>query len=319
MFEWEKLGRIYNPYDIKERPEWMFEFAQAPSVLIFDEFVRVFFGSRPKRDTNGQYVTYSTFIDLERNNLFNIINIAKEPVLKLGNYGCFDEFGTYPISVIRNNEEVWAYYAGWTRCESVPFNVSIGYAISKDNGVSFEKMGEGPILPYSLHEPFTLSGPKIRKFGDKYYLFYIAGKEWLVVNGKPEISHKIRMAVSVDGINWEKVNKDIIPNGWDENESQASPDVFYANGMYHMFFCGWVPSNFRLTRTRVIGYAYSKDLMNWSRDDSKVGIQLSKEGWDSEMLAYPHVFELDGETYMMYIGNEVGRYGFGLSKLKGSL
>ncbi len=319
MFEWEKLGRIYNPHDFEERPEWMFEFAQAPSVLIFDEIVRVFFGSRPKRDANGQYVTYSTFIDLDRKNLFNIINIAKEPILKLGNCGCFDEFGTYPLSVIRKNDEVWAYYAGWTRCESVPFNVGIGYAISTDNGLTFQKPGEGPILPYSLDEPFTLSGPKIRKFGETYYLFYIAGKEWIKVNGKPEISHKIRMAYSDDGIKWNKLNKDIIPNGWDEAESQASPDVFFANGKYHMFFCGWVPANFRVTRTRIIGYAYSEDLIHWTRDDSKVGIHLSTEGWDSEMLAYPHVFELDGNTYMMYIGNEVGRYGFGLAKLKGSL
>jgi predicted GH43/DUF377 family glycosyl hydrolase len=319
MFEWKKLGRIYNPYDFANRPEWMFEFAQAPSVLIFDDFVRVFFGSRPKRDSKGQYVTYTTFIDLDRKNLFNIINIAKEPVIKLGNYGCFDEFGTYPLSVIKKGDEIWAYYAGWTRCESVPFNVGIGYAISKDNGVSFMKSGEGPILPYTLDEPFTLSGPKIRKFGDKYYLFYIAGKDWLIINGKPEISHKIRMAVSEDGLKWKKLNKDIIPNGWDENESQASPDVYYANGKYHMFFCGWVPKNFRLTRTRTIGYAYSDDLIHWTRDDSKVGIHLSSEGWDSEMLAYPHVFELDGSTFMMYIGNEVGRYGFGIAKLEGSL
>jgi len=319
MFEWKKLGRIYNPHDIKNRPDWMFEFAQAPSILIFEKFVRVFFGCRPKRDSNGQYVTYTTFIDLEKTNLFNIINIAKEPVLELGNYGCFDEFGTYPLSVIREKEKILAYYAGWTRCESVPFNVGIGHAISTDRGISFKKLGEGPILPYTLDEPFTLSGPKIRKFENKYYLFYISGKEWLIVNDKPEISHKIRLAVSDDGLNWTKMGKDIIPNSWHENEAQASPDVFYSNGKYHMFFCGWVPSNFRDTKARTIGYAYSDDLINWTRDDSKVGIQLSEDGWDSEMMAYPHVFELNDEIYMMYIGNEVGRYGFGLAKLTGNL
>ncbi|MDC1327345.1 hypothetical protein N8252_03365 [Ulvibacter sp.] len=319
MFNWKKLGRVYNPYDFEDRPDWMFEFAQAPSVLVFDKFIRVFVGTRPKRDLNGQYVTYTSFIDLDRQDLFKIIGMASKPVLELGNFGCFDEFGTYPLSVIKKNEEIWAYYAGWTRCESVPFNVGIGYAISKDNGVSFQKPGDGPILPYSLDEPFTLSGPKIKRFEDKYYLFYIAGKEWLMLNAKPEISHKIRMAISDDGIKWDKVNKDIVPNGWDENESQASPDVFYSNGKYHMFFCGWVPSSFRETKTRTIGYAYSKDLINWTRDDTKVGIHLSEEGWDSQMLAYPHVFELDGDIYMIYIGNEVGKYGFGLAKLNGNL
>lgn len=319
MFEWEKLGRIYNPYNFEDRADWMFEFAQAPSALVYEDFVRVYFGSRPKRDSNGQYVTYSSYVDLNRNNLFNVRGFAKEPVLKLGKYGCFDEFGTYPLSVIRKKNEIWGYYAGWTRCESVPFNVGIGLAISKDNGETFQKLGEGPIIPYTLDEPFVLSGPKIRMFGDMYYLFYIAGNQWVNIDGKPEISHKIRLASSKDGIHWNKVNKNLIPEFWGENESQASPDVFYANGVYHMFFCGWVPSNFRETKKRVIGYAHSKDLINWVREDSKAGINLSKVGWDSNMVAYPHIFELDGETYMLYIGNEVGRYGFGVAKLKGTL
>lgn len=319
MFSWEKLGRIYNPLDYENRKEWMNEFAQAPCTLVFDDFVRVFFGCRPKRDENGQYVTYTTYVDLNRKDLFKIERFAEKPVLSLGNKGTFDEFGTYPLSVIKNNNELWGYYAGWTRCESVPFNVGIGLAVSKNNGEYFERMGEGPVLPYTPEEPFTLSGPKIKKFNDKYYLFYIAGANWYLENNKPEISHKIRMAISDDGINWDRINKDIIPDGWDKTEAQASPDVFYSNGKYHMFFCGWVPSSFRQTRNRKIGYAYSTDLLNWTRDDSKVGIELSKEGWDSEMNAYPHVFELDNNIYMLYIGNEVGRYGFGLAKLKGEL
>jgi hypothetical protein len=31
-------------------------------------------------------------------------------------------------------------------------------------------------------------------------------------------------------------------------------------------------------------------------------------------MAYPHVFELDGDTFMLYLGDQVGRYGFGLAK-----
>jgi predicted GH43/DUF377 family glycosyl hydrolase len=147
-------------------------------------------------------------------------------------------------------------------------------------------------------------------------LFYIAGKKWLSVNGRWEICHKIRMAISQDGLNWTKHNKDLISDSWDVDESQASPDVFFADGRYHMFFCGWIPESFRKTRSRKIGYAWSEDLINWTRDDSVVGIGLSQNGWDNEMVAYPHVIELDGSTYMFYIGNEVGRHGFGLAKLE---
>ena len=43
------------------------------------------------------------------------------------------------------------------------------------------------------------------------------------------------------------------------------------------------------------------------------------DAFDHEMVAYPHVFELDGKTYMLYLGDQVGRYGFGLAELQGEL
>jgi hypothetical protein len=56
-------------------------------------------------------------------------------------------------------------------------------------------------------------------------------------------------------------------------------------------------------------------MVTWSRRDEMAGIEVSEEGWDSEMVNYPHVFVLDGETYMLYQGNEMGRSGIGLAKL----
>ena len=160
MFNWKKKGRVFIPQEVKDI-DWLKDFAQAPAVLIFERYIRVYFACRPLPDESGQYVSYSAFVDLNRTNLFEIVNLAKKPVLKLGKLGAFDEFGTYPTSIIRKNNDVWAYYAGWTRCESVPFNVSIGLAISKDDGETFDKIGDGPILSYSVNEPFILSGPAI--------------------------------------------------------------------------------------------------------------------------------------------------------------
>jgi len=316
MFKWKKLGRVFNPQEVKGK-NWIHEFAQAPSALIFDKFIRVYFSCRPLPDTNGQYVSYSAYIDLNRENLFDIINIAEQPILKLGDLGAFDEFGTYPVSVIRNGDAIMAYYGGWTRCESVPFNVAIGAAISNDNGQTFNKLGPGPVLSYSPDEPFILSGPKIRKYNGRWYLFYIAGKRWLDNNDKPEPVYQIRMAESKDGLNWTKHNKDIINTKLEENECQASPDVFFHNNRYHMFFCYRYSINYRgKEKGYRLGYAYSDDLIDWVRDDSKAGIDISEEGWDSEMISYPHVLELDNKIYLFYLGNHVGRYGFGLAQLQ---
>ena len=48
----------------------------------------------------------------------------------------------------------------------------------------------------------------------------------------------------------------------------------------------------------------------WTRDDARAGIAVSPDGWDSETISYPNVFELDGSTYMYYQGNQVGKFGF---------
>lgn len=319
MFHWKKLGKVFTPQEVTGR-SWLQEFAQAPATLLLDDSVRVYFSCRPPADANGQYVSYSAYVDLDRSNLFNVLQVAEQPILSLGGLGEFDEFGTYPVSVIRNGDEIRAYYAGWTRCESVPFNVAIGCAVSADGGKTFTKLGNGPVLSYTVQEPFVLSGPKVRRFNGQWQLFYIAGRKWKRIDGRAEPVYKIRMATSEDGIHWHKINKDLIESRIEEDEAQASPDVFYANGKYHMFFCYRYSSHYRGKKNGYrIGYASSTDLMNWVRDDAKAGIDVSEDGWDAEMVSYPHVFELDDKIYMAYLGDQVGRCGFGLAVLDGKL
>lgn len=319
MFTWHKLGKVFTPQGTPGR-DWLKEFAQAPSTLLFDDFLRVYFSCRPPADNTGQYVSYSAYVDLERKDLFQVRGVADKPILELGGLGEFDEFGTYPVSVIRDGTEIRAYYAGWTRCESVPFNVAIGVASSSDEGRSFVKLGKGPVLAYSPTEPFVLSGPKIRRFNNTWYLWYIAGRKWKTVAGRAEPVYKIRMASSPDGFHWNKVNRDLVESRIEEDEAQASPDVFFANGKYHMFFCYRYSSDFRGKANGYrIGYASSSNLTDWRRDDTKAGIGVSESGWDAEMISYPHVFELDGKIFMAYLGDQVGRYGFGLAVLDGAL
>lgn len=316
IFQWQKLGKVFDPRAYSGRP-WLACFAQAPATLIFDDVVRVYFSCRPQPDANGHFTSYSSWVDLDRTDLTRVVRVADAPVLPLGETGTFDEFGTYPISVIKTEDGVLAYYAGWTRCESVPFNVAIGAALSRDGGAHFEKLGQGPIIGYSPDEPFVMSGPKIRKFGETYYLFYIAGTKWVLHEGRPEPVYRIRMAMSDDGRNWVKHGHHLIDTVVEEDEAQASPDVHFHDGRYHMFFCYRYSTDYRgHARGYRIGYAHSADLRTWQRDDSLCGMHPSETGWDSEMVSYPHVFQVDGQTYMAYLGNEVGREGFGLARLE---
>jgi predicted GH43/DUF377 family glycosyl hydrolase len=266
------------------------------------------------------YTSNVAYIDVKRDNLLKIMEISKQPLMKLGELGTFDEFGVYPASVVNNNGDIRVYYGGNTRCESVPFNAAIGVAMSKDGGKSFDRIGPGPVLSYSFDEPFTIGSPKIRIFENTWYLFYTAGQKWVEHNGSKFPVYKIRMALSDDGIAWRKHGVDLLDSVLEENECQASADVTFANGKYHMFFSYRYHTNFKdKGRGYRIGYAVSDDLVSWRRMDDKAGMKPSETGWDSESVSYAHVFELDQKFYMLYQGNYMGKFGFGLAKLNGDL
>ncbi|MCI8376714.1 MAG: glycosylase [Lachnospiraceae bacterium] len=319
---WKKLGVIYDPTKDPLRPDWRYDYAQGVNTLEFKEYLRIYFCCREKPDAKGRTVSRVSYVDVEKENPKKIIRVADHPVLELGGLGEFDEFGTYPFSVIRAEEKVLGFYGGITRCESVPFNAAVGLCVSEDEGEHFEKIGKGPVLSYSYDEPFVVGSPKIRYFNDQYILTYSAGRVWTVKEGRrPEICYKLRMATSADAIHWKKRHVDLIPNKLGAYESQACGDILYKNGTYHMFFCYRNHENFRRDSKNSyrIGYAVSSDLMDWRRIDDAVGIDVSDNGWDSEMVAYPHVFEAAGKIYMLYLGNEVGKYGFGIAELEGAL
>ena len=72
-----------------------------------------------------------------------------------------------------------------------------------------------------------------------------------------------------------------------------------------MYFCYRQADGFRTNKDRTyrIGYAWSKDLTDWERNDGKAGIDISKEGWDSEMIEYAAVIPFKDKYYMFYNGN----------------
>ena len=67
-----------------------------------------------------------------------------------------------------------------------------------------------------------------------------------------------------------------------------------------------------------LGYAESRDGVQWERRDSEVGIDVSESGWDSEMIHCGWIQEAWGRTYLFYNGNDYGATGFGVAVLRSS-
>ena len=123
---------------------------------------------------------------------------------------------------------------------------------------------------------------------------------------KEDMRHLIKYAESDDGIRWER--KNIVTIGFDFPGEYAicKPCVLKSGNEYEMWFCS-------RGDTYRIRYARSMDGITWHRHEVESGLDVSPDGWDSDMIEYPFVFDHKGERYLLYAGNGFGRTGFGLA------
>ena len=305
--KWVKKGLIFS---VQGQNGWMNSHAQVPTVLARGDTLRVYFSSRPQRD-----LSLTTYLDVETDNPSRILYLHEQPILVPGEKGTFDEFGIMPSEVLEHDGKVWLYYGGWRRDLSIPYNVTTGLAVSSDGGSTFQKYGKGPILGRSLWDPYSATAPSILKEQDKWHMWYCAGLEWLLVNGKQEHTYTIKYASSVDGIFWRPSKDPVIPQ---ENKFEAitRPSVIRIGQTYHMWFCYRGSEDFRDgEKSYRMGYGWSDDGTHWQRDDSLAGIEVSESGWDSKMIAYPYIVRANDKFLMFYNGNGFGQSGMGYAEL----
>jgi hypothetical protein len=281
--------------------------------------VRIYFSTREVDKRNGKYLSHIAFVDMHKD-LQRVMRVSERTIIPLGGLGCFDEHGIFPMNVLRRGKAIYGYTCGWSRRVSVSVDTAIGLAISQDNGLTFQRIGDGPVLAASLREPCLVGDGFVKIIGDRFHMWYIFGTGWrkFAPDAPPDRTYKIGHAVSDDGINWFKEEaRQIVDDRLGPDESQALPSVIEIDGCFHMFFCFRHSFDFRTNNQRGyrIGHAYSDDLRNWVRDDDDPSLEHVQGEWDSDMQCYPHVFLCDDKVYLLYNGNEFGRYGFGLAVL----
>jgi sucrose-6-phosphate hydrolase SacC (GH32 family) len=317
--KWTKFGKIFDPTAHKLADNCI-NYAQGPQALPLEDRVRVYFSTR-ERDSTDKFLSHVSYVEFDPT-FTTVLRVANHTVIPLGETGAFDEHGIFPIHLFENGNELWGFTTGWSRRVSVSVDTSIGLAISRDGGETFTKMGNGgPIMSASLHEPFLIADPFVSKVGSDYHMWYIFGTRWqapISADGQAERVYKIGHAMSRDGIAWERDGRAIITSKLHQDECQALPSVLRHNGRYHMVFCYREVIGFRTSTDAAyrLGYAYSDDMVEWIRDDEALGLDVSLNGWDSEMMCYPHLFGYDGSVYLLYNGNQFGRDGFGLAVLE---
>lgn len=234
--------------------------------------------------------------------------VESQPVLDLGSMGAFDESGVTTSCVVADGSHRFLYYTGWSRGVTVPFYFYAGLAISEDGGRSFARHSRAPVLERDATDPYLTASPWVLIDNGRWRMWYVSCVRWEVGESGPRHYYHIRHAESRDGITWRRTGHVCIDFATSAEHAFGRPCVRRGDdGIYRMWY------SYRGASYR-IGYAESRDGLAWTRHDAAAGIDVSPDGWDSEMIEYPAVFAWHGRDLMLYNGNDYGRTGLGLAE-----
>jgi hypothetical protein len=284
---------------------WAVSHAMVPFVERDDDGLWLYFSSR---DGEGRSVTGRARFDPDA--VPRSLRCERRPVLGPGSLGAFDDSGAMGSCIVERGGIKYLYYIGWSRGVSVPFYTFIGCAVSTDGGTTFARASNAPIVGRDRHDAFLTTSPWVLVEDGLWRMWYASGTGWQSTGGRPRHSYHIRYAESDDGILWRRDGHVCIDYGDDDEYAIARPCVVRTNDGYQMWYA-------RRGTSYRIGFATSDDGVVWTRKDAEVGIDVSGDGWDSEMIEYPCIFGQDGMRFMLYNGNGYGATGIGMAVREG--
>ena len=298
---WSKLGQIYHHQSA--HPKLITHAANPLAVPLSGDVFRIFFSGRDK--LNRSSIGSVDFDITERKVVFK----QEHPVFTHGIPGTFYQDGISLGGVYSNGSITYLLFMGWQNDVRSHWRGDIGrLRLLEDFGLVLDP-AEGAFLEGDAEDPISLSYPSVVRSATGYQMWYGSTVSWDAGNG--EMLHVIKYATSDDGEKWYRHGQ-IIEHQLGLYQAFSRPTVIVDSQGYHMWFSyrGGPGTKYK------IGYAFSDTGAIWAVDIEGGGINVSAAGWDSEMVAYPFVFDHKGERYMLYNGNDFGRAGFGLAVLE---
>ena len=259
-----------------------------PCVIKDGSTYKMWYGGHDGSNLRMHYSTSTNGIDWDKQGI----------VVDLGSNGETDDTTIHDCCVIKDGSTYKMWYGG----HDGTF-VTIHYATSSD-GISWSKQGR--VLDRGSNgetDDYHTTYCSVIKDGSTYKMWY---------SGYDGANYRIHYATSSDGINWSKqgVVVDLGSSGdFDENRTHTS-SVIKDGSLYKMIYSGRDTSEV----TYVIGYAISRDGINWIKKGVIGTIGVSGAYDDSRVRSM--CFIKDGSSYKGWTWNYDGaNYRIGYSVL----
>lgn len=302
---WIKKGVVWSP---KTQPGG-YTHAMGPTPFaIDDDTLRVYV---TVLDSDGR--GHVQYVDVSAADPTRILGQSDGPILGPGLPGTFDDNGIMALSVVRAPDgRVFLYYAGFEICHHIRYRIFSGLAISVDNGQTFQRYANTPILDRSDCELFFRGGPFALLDDGKFRMWYVAGSSWIDMAGKQMPVYDLRYAESEDGTTWPAAGRVSMALTGDDEHGFGRPWVVKRGpGDYQLFYS---IRRISLGAYR-LGYAESRDGLSWTRKDAQMGLDVTPGDFDGQAIMYSAVVAARGRTWCFYNGDGFGAAGFAVAEL----
>ncbi len=276
-------------------------------VLLPQGVIRVYGGIR---DTHG--VSRISYFDVMPESPSRIVNKCTAPVLDIGQPGMFDDNGVILGDVIiEQNGVIRMYYVGFQIVNKVKFFAFTGIAESTDNGNTFQRLLNTPILDRGENRYFIGAIHSVNREESRISAWYAGGSSWETIKGSPFPRYEIFRATAGTGLDFSQHKQCLTVRG--EEYRIGRPRVVKVVSVdtpFLMWFTfGTVSGQYE------VGLAASKDGVNWVRDYSYRFLREDNAGlWESNMVCYAAPLTIGNRMLAFYNGNGMGITGVGVAE-----
>lgn len=301
MICWKKLGQLYCPESV--HPKLATHAANPLAVLLEGDVYRVFFSGRDLENRSSVGFVDVDIVKCE------VVYIHDKPVFEHGPENSFYSHGVSIGNCYEANGQRYILFMGWQCPPGGHWRGDVGRLVLEPD-FSLRIDSEDPFMATDAIDPVSLSYPWVmQEENGHYHMWYGSTVTWDAGNG--EMLHVLNHATSNDGDHWMRHGLSV-PYQLGVAQAFSRPTVVKDADGFHM----WFSYRSGTVQKYRIGYAISATGKQWELKLDDVGIDVSAEGWDSEMIEYPFVFDHKGERYMLYNGNGNGKTGIGLALLE---
>jgi hypothetical protein len=274
-------------------PRWARSHTLVPTpIVINNNSLRIF-----SSFVDSEFIGRIAWIDLDYNGeTFKIREVSQIPYLEVGDESSFSEFGTGLGCFWPRENPAGFKFKAFSGLKRVRIKGVEGYKANIDTWLGGDNLGKTIV---GIHDLIDING--------LIYGFVSFGDDFEIIDQKPYPRYQVGLIGGSRITELELISKRILPIPKDVYRMGRPRAEITKRGIEVLVTAGTTDG-----RYYPMAY-YSNDLKEWTERSLESFWRTSLAQFDDKQQCYLSRFSLQNKEFIVYNGNDMGRFGFGIA------